>query len=94
MSEQLLAIVAVLAMLWGGLWLLKRKGFVQSNLRRTKASPKCRMETLDRLVLTPQHSLHWIRVGNRTLLVGLSPSGCQFLEGALPAPDATMEGEQ
>jgi flagellar biogenesis protein FliO len=32
------------------------------------------------LSLTPQHSLHLVRVADRTLLVGLSPQGCNLLE--------------
>ena len=28
---------------------------------------------IDRLALTPQHSLHLVRLADRTLLVGLSP---------------------
>jgi flagellar biogenesis protein FliO len=42
---------------------------------------------IDRLALTPQHSLHLVRLADRTLLVGLSPQGCNLLESG---PSATM----
>jgi flagellar biogenesis protein FliO len=31
--------------------------------------------------LTPQHSLHLVRVEDRTMLIAASPSGCSILEG-------------
>jgi flagellar biogenesis protein FliO len=39
-----------------------------------------RLESLERLPLGPQHTLHLIRVGETELLVALSPSGCSLLE--------------
>ena len=88
LREQLLAIGMVLAMLCGGLWLLKRKGLAHPSLRRATRSGEPRMELLDRLALSPQHSLHLVRVGQRTVLVGLSPAGCSLFECAslLPLP--------
>lgn len=41
-----------------------------------------RMQVLERLVLSPQHCLHLVRVGERTLLVATSPAGCTVLESA------------
>ena len=38
------------------------------------------MELLERLPLTQQHSLHLIRVADRLVLVGVSPSTCAALE--------------
>jgi flagellar biosynthetic protein FliO len=84
-TEQLLAIVLVLGLLGSALWVLKRKGLVQTRLRRPRGSGEPVLEIVDRLVLTPQHSVHLIRVADRTLLVGLSPGGCNLLESG-PAP--------
>jgi len=81
MSEQLLAVIAALGLLWGCLWLLKRKGYVRTSLRRPARPGQPRLEVIDRLALTPQHSLHLVRLADRTLLVGLSPQGCNLLEG-------------
>jgi flagellar biosynthetic protein FliO len=90
LSEQLLAVLLVLGLLAGGLWALQKKGLVRTNLRRPKMQGDARLEVLDRLALTPQHSVHLIRVADRTLLVGVSPSGCNLLEsvsaiGGIPA---------
>jgi flagellar biosynthetic protein FliO len=82
LSEQILAVVMVLAILGGALWILKRKGIVQTSLRRPARSGEPRLEVIDRLALTPQHSVHLIRMGGRTLLVGLSPAGCNLLDAA------------
>ena len=37
---------------------------------------------IDRLPLTQHHSLHLVRLADRTLLIGLSPNGCNLLESA------------
>lgn len=78
--QQLWVVVVVLGVLCGGLWLLKRKGWAQTALRRTGDDGRPRLKILDRLPLTPQHSLHLVRWADRTLLIGLSPSGCNLLE--------------
>jgi len=80
MFQQFFAIAAVLGVLCGGLWLLKRKGYVQSRIRRPNGDGHPRLEVLDRLALTPHHSLHLVRLADRTLLIGLSPNGCELLE--------------
>jgi flagellar biosynthetic protein FliO len=80
--QQLWGVVLVLGILCGGLWLLKRKGWAQTALRRAREDGGPRLEVVDRLPLTPQHSLHLIRLADRTLLIGLSPNGCNLLESA------------
>ena len=94
MTEQLLAVFVVLGLLCGSLWLLKRKGWVRTSLRRPARPGQPRLEVLDRLALTPQHSLHLVRLADRTLLVGLSPQGCNLLESgpAVTLPAAGLEG--
>jgi flagellar biogenesis protein FliO len=86
MFEQLFAVAAVLSLLVVAVWALKRKGWARvsshlpSRSRRKDGEP--RLEVIDRLVLTPQHSLHLVRIADRTLLVALSPNGCNLLETA------------
>jgi len=80
MFEQLSIVAIVLAILCGGLWVLKRKGWAQTSLRRSRGDGQPRLELIDRLALTPQHSLHLVRLADRTLLVGLSPNGCNLLD--------------
>jgi len=92
-TEQLLAVIVVLGLLSGSLWLLKRKGLVRTSFRRPVRPGEPRLEVIDRLALTPQHSLHLVRVADPTLLVGLSPQGCNLLESgpAMALPAAPME---
>ena len=92
-SEQLLAIFVVLGLLCGSLWLLKRKGWARTSFRKSPRPGQPRLEVIDRLALTPQHSLHLIRMADRTLLVGLSPQGCNLLEsGPSAITSAGLEG--
>lgn len=88
-TEQLLAVTVVLGLLCGALWLLKRKGLVRTSFRRPSRPGQPRLEVIDRLALTPQHSLHLVRLADRTLLVGLSPQGCNLLESG---PSVTLPG--
>lgn len=80
MFQQLLAIFLVLALLVTTLWLLRRKGLASVNLSLPgrSAGPK-EMELIERLTLTAHHSLHLVRVKDRVILIGLSPSGCSTL---------------
>jgi flagellar biosynthetic protein FliO len=83
--QQALAVFTVLAMLGGALWLLRRKGLAQFNLRSGSGGGR-KMQSIERLALTPQHSLHLVQVAGRVLLVGVSPTGCSLLESGLTLP--------
>jgi flagellar biogenesis protein FliO len=78
--QQLWGVVAILAILCGGLWVLKRKGWARSAWRQTGENGRPRLEVVDRLPLTPHHSLHLVRWADRTLLIALSPQGCNLLD--------------
>lgn len=87
--QQLLAVALVLGLLCGSVWLLKRKGWARISAvgsRGKREDGRPRLQVIDRLVLTPNHSLHLVRLEDRTLLVALSPNGCNLLESAAPAP--------
>lgn len=87
--QQALSVLLVLGLLGGALWWLRRKGMAQFPLK-TRASGKARsMRVVERLALTPQHSLHLVSVKGRTVLIAVSPGGCSVLEGF--APDAEPE---
>ena len=60
---QLLAAAAVLGLLGTALWWLKRRGL--AGLAAGPRSGGRKLETLERLALTPQHTLHLVRVGER-----------------------------
>jgi len=90
--EQIAAVTAVLALLGGTLWWLRRHGYaVPAAVRRSfvlrgsvlrgsvlrKAGR--RMECMERIALGPQSTLHLVRLGDRALLVASSPAGCALL---------------
>jgi flagellar biosynthetic protein FliO len=80
--QQFLVVLIVLGLLCGALWALKRKGWARTGLRRKRDEGAPRLEVIDRLPLTQHHSLHLVRLADRTLLIGLSPNGCNLLESA------------
>jgi flagellar biogenesis protein FliO len=55
-------------------------GLGRAPTRVRAARTRARIERLERVVLSPQHSLHLVRVAGRALLVGVSPAGIQVLE--------------
>jgi flagellar biogenesis protein FliO len=91
--QQILAVLFVLGLLGGTLFWLRSKGmarFTGAGLRRSGGR---RMQSLERLPLTPQHSLHLVRVGGKVLLIGVSPGGCSVLDGEgweIPQGDGTV----
>lgn len=74
--QRVMAAAAVLGLLAGSLWLLRRRGFAATRLARR--GPR-RLETLERLPLSPQHTLHLVRFGEQVLVLGCSPAGCTLL---------------
>lgn len=42
------------------------------------------MQVLERLPLTPQHSLHLVRIEERIVVVASGPGGCSVLEERKP----------
>lgn len=88
-AEQLLAVALVFALLGGGLWVLRRRGMVQGIPFRNSRQDGLRLESIDRLALGPHHSLHLVRVANRTLLIGLSPQSCTVLDHPLSSDTVT-----
>jgi flagellar biogenesis protein FliO len=78
--QQICAVLLVLGLLGGTLFWLRGRGmahFTSGGMARGKR----RMQSLERLALTPQHSLHLVNIGGRVLLVAVGPGGCSVLEG-------------
>ena len=77
MLQQMLAILLVLALLAATLFVLRRKGFAQFPRSFPKAQGRAKeMTLLERLPLSPQHSLQLVQVRDEVFLIGTSPSGC------------------
>ena len=86
--QQALSVVLVLGLLGGALWWLRRKGMAQFSFKAPGSSKRRSIQVIERMALTPQHSLHLVRVADRTMLIAASPAGCSILEGfAEPAAE-------
>lgn len=78
-AQQIAFAVLVLAALAALTKVARVRGFARLNL--PGRSPRtARMAVLERISLTPNHSLHLVAVDGETVLVGVSPGGCQLLE--------------
>jgi flagellar biosynthetic protein FliO len=91
--QQFLVVLTVLGLLCAALWAMKRKGWAHTSLRRKRDEGTPRLEVIDRLPLTQHHSLHLVRLADRTLLIGLSPNGCNLLESAQIALPSALRQE-
>jgi flagellar biosynthetic protein FliO len=78
-GQQILAVLAVLGLLGGALWLLRRRGLAYYRGPAARKSAR-HLESIARLPLTPQHSVHLVRVADHAVLLALSPSGCTLVE--------------
>ncbi|MFB3776034.1 MAG: flagellar biosynthetic protein FliO [Bryobacteraceae bacterium] len=76
----MLAVAAVFGLLLATMAWLRRRGLARPPGTGSWHRPPRRLELVDRLSLTPQHSLHLVRMGERAILVGRSPSGLSLLE--------------
>lgn len=77
------AIVFVLALLGGVLVALRgRPGLSFGSVSFRTAAKN--LEVMERISLGPQHSLHLVRTGSRTILIATSPHSCQVLEASGP----------
>jgi flagellar biogenesis protein FliO len=80
--QQTLVVVFVLGLLGATLYWLRSKGLARFNVKGIGRTSVRRMQTVERLALTPQHSLHLVSVGGRVLLIAVSPGGCSLLDGS------------
>jgi flagellar biogenesis protein FliO len=78
--QQMLAVLFVMGLLLGALQWLRRRGMAQIRAGLGLRKTQRRLELLEKLPLTAPHSLHVVRMDGRSLLIGVSPSGCALLE--------------
>lgn len=78
--EQITMIFIVFVLLGGMLWYLRHKGMASFRFTSKSLGSGKQLEVIERLPLTPTHSVHLIRFANRTLLIGVAPGGCTLLE--------------
>jgi hypothetical protein len=88
---QITAVAGVFGLLFAVLWWLRHRGFAQItgfkpfSIRQSTR----RMERIEKLVLSPQHTLHLIRLGETALIVAASPAGCSLIRAL---PSSTVDG--
>jgi flagellar biogenesis protein FliO len=89
-ARQALAIAFVFALLGAALWFLRNKRM--PGLGRSHTAGRSLLTPCGKLTLGPQHSLHWVRVGDRDLVLGVCPTGitllCDFGGAAVPRSPA------
>jgi flagellar biogenesis protein FliO len=85
--QQTLVVVFVLGLLGATLYWLRRQGVARFNGKGVGRGSARRMQSIERLTLTPQHSLHLVNVGGRVVLIAVSPGGCSVLDGEVPLED-------
>ena len=89
--RQLLAVVAVIGLLLGSLAWLRKRGVTRGAWNSAGGGRARRLEVLERVALSPQHSLHLVRLDDRLVLVGRSPAGLTRLVG-MDEPDGEDGG--
>ena len=92
--QPVFAILFVLGLLGGALYWLRGRGLARFNGKGIGRSGARQMRVIERLPLTPHHSLHLVTVGGQRLLVAVSPGGCTVVDaaawqisGQIPAED-------
>lgn len=89
MAQQLAAVCIVLGLLAVFLYFVRGRRGINAfgRLLPKRAGGNRSMSVLERMPLTPHHSLHLVRVLDRTILIGVSPGECRELavfEGCEP----------
>jgi len=89
--REVVSVLAVFGLLAAALWALRRGALTNMPGRlsrgwsrgwprvRPALGPGRSLETIQRLPLTPQHSLHLVRIHGRELVVATHPHGCALL---------------
>jgi len=100
--RQILSLMVVFALLGGALYAVRlgkfvprvltdagRRLFRWSSLRLGHAPARTKsLATVERLTLTPQHSLHLVRIQGREVVVATHPHGCIVLnDGSIVSND-------
>jgi len=74
--RQVAAVTGVLTLLAVTLWWLRSRG---PGLALARKAARRKLECVERLPLSPQHTLHLIRLGDQAMVVASSPGGCALI---------------
>lgn len=78
LMDQMLAVGFVLCISLAAAWAIRRKQGWQFRWPGARTNDQRVLAVVERLPLTGQHTLHLVRVGHSTLLVGTHPTGLAF----------------
>ena len=88
--RQIAALAFVFGLLGGALWWLRGKKMISFGEAR---NGNLNLRVVDRIRLTPQHSILVVRIGRRDLVVAVHGAGCTLLE-TLPAGEVLGDRDQ
>ena len=82
--RQVFSVLLVFSLLGAALWALRRGGRItfQGFARKRILGNTRSMVAVERLVLTPQHTLHLVCIHGREILVATHPQGCSVVTPA------------
>lgn len=75
-------VLLVLGLLAASLWWLRRRGIAYFPAMPGRRSGPARLESIERLALSPTQSLHMVRIDDRTVVIAVSPSGCHVVNAS------------
>jgi flagellar biogenesis protein FliO len=87
--QQTLVVIFVLGLLGATIYWLRGQGIARFGGKGVVRGAR-RMQTIERMALSPQHSLHLVNVSGRVLLIAVSPGGCSLLDGEIKLNDAQV----
>jgi flagellar biogenesis protein FliO len=73
------SILLVISLLGFAVWKLRRPGEALGWNWRGAAAKGREMQAVERLALTPQHSLHLVRMHGCEIVIATHPQGCTLL---------------
>ena len=92
--RQVFSVLLVFSLLGAALWALRRSGkagFSIKSLRAMRVLGNQRsMVAVERLALTPQHTLHVVRINGRELIVATHPQGCSVVTPVVTSAERAM----
>ncbi|MFL6414955.1 MAG: flagellar biosynthetic protein FliO [Bryobacteraceae bacterium] len=93
--SQSIAAFLVLLLLVAFLWAMRRRGLASFNVALSKSLTKQKvMQVVERLPLTAHHSLHLVRIQDRVILIGVSPSSCTQIDAFAASKLLAESGER
>ncbi len=76
---EVLSVLLVFALLGVAMWKLRHGGFAKFAPGYAVSKKSRPLEQHDKLMLTPQHALHFVRIAGRNVVVATYPQGCTLL---------------